>query len=59
MNQPRTSLMSKILLVTALVTLLLGLYFLLADGNTVLGGALIAVSLTDAALAAVVSRRRS
>jgi hypothetical protein len=59
MSQPGKSLMSIVLLGTALVTLLLGLYFLLADGNTVLGGALIAVSLTDAALAAIVSRKRS
>lgn len=59
MSHPPYQLLSKVLLGSALVMLLIGLYFLFAMGNTLVGGALIAVAFMDAGVAMVFSRKSS
>lgn len=57
MSNPRHQLLSKAMLGSALVMLLLGLYFLFAMGNTVVGAALIAVAVADVAVAIVFAKQ--
>jgi hypothetical protein len=57
MSNPRYQLISKVLLGSALVMLLLGLYLMLAMGNTVVGLTLIVVAVADVTVATVFARR--
>jgi len=57
MRNPRYELLSKALLGSALMMLLLGLYFLLAQQNFVVGGALLAVAVVDVGVAMAFARR--
>lgn len=59
MRNPRYELLSKALLGSALMMLLLGLYFLFAQENFVVGGALIAVAVMDVGVAVLFARRSS
>jgi hypothetical protein len=58
MSHPPYQLLSKVMLGSALVMLLIGLYFLFAMGNMLVGGALIAVAVMDVGVAVVFSRKR-
>lgn len=57
MSNPRYLLLSKVMLGSALVMLLLGLYFFFAMGNAMVGGALIAVAVVDIGVAVVFSKQ--
>jgi len=57
MSNPRYQLLSKAMLGSALVMLLLGLYFLFAMGNALVGGLLIAVAVVDVGVAVVFSKQ--
>lgn len=59
MSNPRYQLLSKAMLGSALVMLLLGLYFLFAMGNALVGGALIAVAVVDVGVAVMFSKQSS
>ncbi len=59
MSHPPYQLLSKVLLGSALVMLLIGLYFLFAMGNMLVGGALIAVAVMDLGVAVVFARKSS
>jgi hypothetical protein len=55
----RFQLLAKVLLGSALVMALLGLYVLLAQRNTVVGIVLLVVAVSDVLLAVVFARRAS
>jgi hypothetical protein len=55
----RFQLLAKVLLGSALVMALLGLYMLLAQRNTVVGIVLLVVAVSDVLLAVVFARRAS
>jgi hypothetical protein len=57
MSNPRFQLLSKILLGSALLMVLLGLYFLLAKQNVVVGSVLLLVAVSDVVLALVFARK--
>jgi hypothetical protein len=57
MSNPRFQLLSKILLGSALLMVLLGLYFLLARQNVVIGSVLLVVAVSDVVLALVFARK--
>jgi hypothetical protein len=57
MTNPRNQLLSKVMLGSALVMLLLGLYFLFAMGNVMVGGALMVVAVVDVGVAVVFSKQ--
>jgi dolichol kinase len=57
MSNPRFRFVARVLLITAVFMALLGAYFLLVADNFVIGVALLAVAMGDAAAAIVFSRR--
>lgn len=57
MSNPRYQLLSKAMLGSALVMLLLGLYFLFGMGNALVGGALMAVAVVDVGVAVMFSKQ--
>jgi len=59
MSHPPYQLLSKVLLGSALLMLLLGLYFLFAMGNALVGGALLAVAVMDVGVAVLFARKSS
>jgi hypothetical protein len=59
MHNPRSALLAKTLLGSALLMLLLGLYFLLAARQVMVGAVLLAVAVVDVGVAVLFSRRSS
>jgi hypothetical protein len=57
MSNPRFQLLSKILLGSALLMALLGLYMLFAKANVVAGSVLLLVAVSDVVLALVFARK--
>lgn len=57
MSNPRLQLLARVLLGSAVVMLLLGLYFLLVLQQVVIGAVLLVVAVTDVVMALVFSRR--
>ena len=57
MANPRFQLLAKVLLGSAVVMFLLGLYFLLVQEQVMVGSVLLVVAVTDVVMALVFSRR--
>lgn len=59
MSNPRLALVARILLGTALLMMVAGLYFLFVQQNTLVGAVLLAVGVGDVVGAIVLSRQRA
>ncbi|HMS04107.1 MAG TPA: hypothetical protein PKE51_14080 [Gemmatimonadaceae bacterium] len=59
MSNPRLALVARILLGTALLMIVAGLYFLFVQQNTTVGAVLLAVGVGDVVGAIVLSRQRA
>lgn len=57
MSNARFRLVSRLLLLTGVIMALIGAYFLLATNNFVVGVALVAVAVSDIAMAMAFARR--
>jgi uncharacterized membrane protein HdeD (DUF308 family) len=59
MTNPRSSIIARVLLITAVVMIVTGLYFVFVKENVVVGAVLLAAGVGDIVGAIVMSRQRN